>query len=226
MFKYAVNSGYLKQSPASGIQQAPEKIEEADFLTREEAERFLQNAEPKFRPVFVVAIYTGMRYGEIASLQWRDVDFGKNQIIVRDPKNSETRRIPMNAAVKEALESHNDGQTEKMKGPMQLVFVNSGTGKRYRDLRKPLRRALDKAKVNRHFRFHDLRHTTGSHLAMAGATEREVAEVLGHKDPKMTRRYTHLVPEHVQRVVDRLDFSGGDDGEAEEGERPVTQVSQ
>ncbi len=42
---------------------------------------------------------------------------------------------------------------------------------------------------------------------MRGATEREIAEVLGHKDPKMARRYSHLTPSHVQSVVDRLDFS-------------------
>ena len=72
-----------------------------------------------------------------------------------------------------------------------------------------MRHALDKAKVKRHIRFHDLRHTTGSHLAMSGATEREIGEVLGHKDPKMSRRYSHLSPDHIKGVVDRLDFTSG-----------------
>jgi len=96
---------------------------------------------------------------------------------------------------------------EKVKEEAGAVFVNPGTGKPYNDIRKAMRRALDKAGVERHIRFHDLRHTTGSHLAMNGATEREIGEVLGHKDPKMSRRYSHLSPDHIQGVVDRLNFT-------------------
>jgi integrase len=61
----------------------------------------------------------------------------------------------------------------------------------------------DAAKLT-NFRFHDLRHTTGSYLAMSGATEREIMEVLGHRTAVMARRYSHLSPHHVAGVVERM----------------------
>ena len=206
MFKKAVEWGYLKENPALGIPQSKERIEAADYLDDDEVQEFLDNAEDEYRPIFLVAVYTGLRYGEIMNLAWQDVDFRWNRGTVRDPKNSETRYVPMHQAVRETLEK----RSRKEEGNEELVFVNPDTGRPYNDIRKAMRRALDKAGVSRHIRFHDLRHTTGSHLAMSGATEREIAEILGHKDPKVTRRYTHLSPGHTQGVVDLLDFSRKD----------------
>ena len=98
-----------------------------------------------------------------------------------------------------SLENLEDSETK--------VFVNPVTGKPYKDLRKPMKKALTAAGITRPFKFHGLRHTTGSHLSMSGATEREIGEILGHKDPKMTRRYSYLAPSHMLEVVDRLNFS-------------------
>ena len=61
----------------------------------------------------------------------------------------------------------------------------------------------DAAKVG-DVRFHDLRHLAASHLAMAGATQRELMEVLGHKSASMTRRYSHFFDQHVAELGDRL----------------------
>lgn len=57
------------------------------------------------------------------------------------------------------------------------------------------------------FRFHDLRHTAASYLAMSGATEREIAELLGHRTMAMVKRYSHLSKEHVAGLVGRLEAS-------------------
>jgi integrase len=54
------------------------------------------------------------------------------------------------------------------------------------------------------FRFHDLRHLAASHLAMAGASQRELMEVLGHKSAQMTKRYSHFFDQHVADLGDRL----------------------
>jgi integrase len=55
------------------------------------------------------------------------------------------------------------------------------------------------------FRFHDLRHTAASHMVMRGASLKEVQEVLGHRDFKMTLRYAHLSPSHLRSAVERLE---------------------
>ena len=128
------------------------------------------------------------------------------------------------------LTNHRQAQVKEMAALSQYVFPNPDTGRPYSGLSKPLRRALKKAGISKDgFSFHNLRHTTGSLLAMAGATEREIGEVLGHKDPKMSRRYSHLSPQHTQAVVNRLDFSQKSDVEAAqdaESEQKKAVVSQ
>ena len=54
------------------------------------------------------------------------------------------------------------------------------------------------------FRFHDLRHSAASYLAMSGATLVEIAEVLGHRTFEMVRRYAHLSESHTSNVVARM----------------------
>ena len=76
-----------------------------------------------------------------------------------------------------------------------------------RDFYKPFMRALCKAEV-KGFRFHDLRHTAGSYLAIAGVSEKYIAEILGHKTLEMVKRYTHLKPEHLRDAVALLGNKG------------------
>jgi integrase len=63
--------------------------------------------------------------------------------------------------------------------------------------------ALKRAKIE-DFRFHDLRHTAASYLAMSGATPSEIAAVLGHKTLAMVKRYAHLTEQHTSTVVARM----------------------
>jgi len=71
------------------------------------------------------------------------------------------------------------------------------------DYAKPFRAALKTAGIE-NFRFHDLRHTAASYLAMNGATTAEIAAVLGHKTLAMVKRYAHLSDQHVAGVVERM----------------------
>jgi integrase len=71
------------------------------------------------------------------------------------------------------------------------------------DLRLPWLEALKKAQVD-DFRFHDLRHSAASYLAMNGASLAEIAEVLGHKTLQMVKRYSHLSEAHTAGVVSRM----------------------
>jgi len=212
MFKHAVNWGYLKDNPALGIAQVKEPLGQTDYLRADEVPAFLAAAEEKYRPIFVTAIYTGMRYGELMKLEWRDVNWDFNHLNVRAPKNDEDRYVPMRTEVSEALEAiapegkNSEDWKKKLMDCEELVFVNPATGKPFVDVRKAMRRALDKIEVVRHIRFHDLRHTTGSHLAMNGCTELEIAEILGHKDTTVTRRYTKLTRQHGHTVIGRLRF--------------------
>ena len=69
---------------------------------------------------------------------------------------------------------------------------------------KPITDDEGKPKIER-FRFHDLRHTFGSRLGMAGADLKTIMEIMGHKTPKMSMRYQHPTPAHKLKAVKKLD---------------------
>jgi integrase len=71
------------------------------------------------------------------------------------------------------------------------------------DCHKAWTTALRRAEIN-NFRFHDLRHTCASYLAMSGASLLEIADVLGHKTLQMVQRYAHLTEQHTQSIVERM----------------------
>ncbi|MCD6256016.1 MAG: site-specific integrase, partial [Deltaproteobacteria bacterium] len=86
----------------------------------------------------------------------------------------------------------------------EYVFVNPKTGRPYDDLKRSFKTALKRAGIE-DFTFHDLRHTFASHLVMNGVDLMTVKELLGHKDIKMTMRYSHLSPDHKRVAVKRIE---------------------
>lgn len=150
-------------------------------------------------PIVLLAMNTGMRKGEILSLDWQSVDLtNKNLTIMSEnAKSGNTRHIPLN---KEAFET-----LKKWKGdPGAVGFVFKGQdGKRLLEIRKSWATVLDMAKIE-NFRFHDLRHHFASRLVMASVDLNTVRELLGHSDLTMTLRYAHLAPEHKAAAVNLI----------------------
>ncbi|MBM4307580.1 MAG: site-specific integrase, partial [Deltaproteobacteria bacterium] len=107
----------------------------------------------------------------------------------------EIRKIPMNKKLTGTLE----GAKKESKGE----YVFSENGKPYGDVKSGWWTALEKAKIEG-FTFHGLRHTFGSRLGMAGVDLRTIQELMGHKDIKMTMRYSHPTPEHKRKAVEML----------------------
>ena len=117
-------------------------------------------------------------------------------IYLLNTKNGEKREVPLNDIATRALiavPKHRDSP---------YVFCNS-LGKPYRDIRKSFFTALKNSGIL-NFRFHDLRHIYASHLVMAGVYINTVRELLGHKDIRMTIRYSHLSRDHKKRAVELL----------------------
>ena len=128
-------------------------------------------------------------------LTWADIDWNVGILTIRQTKAMVTRKVPMNSSVQALLTAL---QEKPMVGPEDRIFP---LGARY------LRRAFDKA-VNASglapFRFHDLRHTFASRLAMQGANDRTLMALGGWKSPAMLARYAHLSPTHLWSAVEGL----------------------
>ena len=149
---------------------------------------------------------TGMRYSEIMTLRWRNVLFeGETTalVLLEQTKNSEPRGVPLAGKAFETVRALRDAHKKANHGKVNsaaLLFPSTRTKDRPVQMRKSWETALERAGIE-HFRFHDLRHTTASYLAMNGASLLAISKVLGHKTTKMTERYSHLATSHIDEVV-------------------------
>jgi len=84
--------------------------------------------------------------------------------------------------------------------PSSLIFPSPTSSYKPLDIRSAWERAVRTANIT-NFRFHDLRHTTASYLAMSGHSLLDIATLLGHKDLQMTKRYAHLSQEYKKGMV-------------------------
>jgi integrase len=115
-------------------------------------------------------------------------------IILDDTKNGESRILPLVGHVLEVMCQH--AQHSDWVFPSQC-------GTKPADIRKGWENAVERASIE-DFRFHDLRHTAASYLAMQGCSLIEIAEILGHRDLSMTKRYAHLSTNHLRGVLGNL----------------------
>jgi integrase len=218
-FNVAVNEwGWLEDSPIRKVNKPTEPRGRIRFLSVDKTEsngktvdgertRLLKACEVSKNPylhiVVVLALSTGMRRGEIMGLTWEDVDLHQGRITLYETKNGEIRVVPLVSKALDLLKEHSKVRNLKT----VLLFPGKPTRDDdgnviYRpiDLRAPWLTALKKADID-DFRFHDLRHSAASYLAMNGASMAEIAEVLGHKTLQMVKRYAHLSEAHTAGVV-------------------------
>ncbi len=153
------------------------------------------------KPLILAVLYSGMRRGEAFSLLWSDINWEQNTITIRaeSAKSEKMRHIPMCAALRQVLE-----QWQAQGMGQGLVFPSPKTGGRLDNIQTSWERLIKDAKIEG-FRFHDLRHSFASRLAMAGVDLNTIRELLGHSDLKMTLRYAHLSPARTQAAVNVLD---------------------
>ena len=182
-----------------GLRQV-EGTKQFEHLTSDEAGRLLEHADPPWRPFFAAALYTGLRFGELTALRWRDMDLERARIKVRESNGDSPKAVHERLAqIPDALRPY----LPPSGPPSHLVFprrsIKGGTFDPERDKiiqpRKALARALARAGIEKHIRFHDLRHTYGTLLVQAGVDVRMVQELLGHSTMRMTQRYVHLAAE-------------------------------
>jgi len=184
------------------VTRMPESADRDRFLSDAERNRLLAACQasnsPNLYPLVVLALSTGARAGELTGLRWADVDLQRGMAVLHHTKNKEKRAL----AIKGLAHSLLIEFSKVRRIDSGLVFPGSD-GQKPWPYRKAWIDALTKAEVT-NFRFHDLRHTCASYLAMNGATTAEIAAVLGHKTLAMVKRYSHLADSHVADVVERM----------------------
>jgi integrase len=150
-------------------------------------------------PLALVALNTGMRRGELFSLEWRSVNLSLRLLTVEagNAKSGKARHLPLNDEALDVLT-----RWRRQGAGKGLVFP-SPSGARFDNINKSWAGIVEAADMP-DFNFHDLRHTFASKLVMAGVDLNTVRELLGHADIKMTLRYAHLAPGKLADAVAKL----------------------
>ena len=201
--------------------------EHIDPLSREEARRLLEAAVgDRLEALYVLALNTGMRQGELLALKWDDVDLKSGVLRVRrtltkvgktyatgELKTKNSRRvIRLTPAAVGALQGHLSRQLEKMEHmgslyqPGGLVFATeAGTIINSSNLRNRSLKPLLSAAALWPIRFHDLRHTCATLLLSKNVNPKIVSEMLGHASVSITLDvYSHLMPDMQEKAAKAL----------------------
>jgi len=200
IFSYALRRYNLTHNPVQNIRSMRENNHRVRYLSNNERKRLYEGCKAsnwtKLYLLILMAITTGARKGELMNLKWSDIDLDRQTAYVETTKNGLPKVMPLIDEVVVELSRFIGQESE-------LIFNSKiKTNKPY-EFYKLWKKALKFAEIE-DFRFHDLRHSCASYLAQSGASLLEIADVLGHKQISVTKRYAHLCIEHKSSLINRV----------------------
>ncbi len=188
------------EHPCKGIERKPENNEVIRFLSDNEREALLsackESVWPKLYLFVLLALTTGARRGELERLNWSDINFERQEATAGFTKNGDRKILPLLPVVISELQKFKSTSSS-------LIFASVRCPHQAYNHVPAWKKALKKAKITK-FRLHDLRHTCASYLAQDGATLLEIADVLGHRQLSVTKRYSHLTTNHKKELITRV----------------------
>jgi integrase len=186
VFNYGCRHYNLTSNPVQLISSLPEDNHRVRYLTSSERIALFRACKeanwPKLYLLVLAAITTGARRGELLGLGWNDIDFERQTALTDD-------------VIKEL--------TKFRQQDSSLIFNSEIKPDKAFCFNKQWKKVLEIAEVE-DFTFHCLRHTCASYLAQSGASLLEIADVLGHKQISVTKRYAHLCINHKERLINNV----------------------
>ena len=197
--KYNLYCGFIPIFPMPKFDNKRQR-----FLTRDEAQQLLfhlQLISPLWHDISMLSLQTGLRAGEIFSLQKLNIALDVRLLYIFDcnKNNKKTRVIPLNECAYTILKTHYSS-----KG----YIFKTAEGKQFHEVSSIFRKAVQQCGLNHGVKdrrlkivFHSLRHTFASWLIQAGIPLGVVGNLLGHSTQAMTERYAHLAPDQMRAAV-------------------------
>ena len=197
IFTMAARHEKVDANPCQGVERFALDNERVRYLTEDEEQRLFKamGDNAQLKDIVTVALHTGMRRGEIFNLKWFDLDFDRGVMHVRKTKTKLNRVVPMNARVRDVF--------NRQKRSSEFVFTSEKTGGRLMDVKKSFNSARLEAGIP-DFQLRDLRHSCATRLSDKGEELVTVAEILGHTDIRMTKRYSHGMQERKRMALEKL----------------------
>ncbi len=192
---------WANNNPASKVSKERENNARDRWLTIEEEKRLLDISPEWVKQILIFGLNTGLRLGELSSLEWSRVNILNRTILINITKNGEQRTVPLNKSALGVLEKKLKVKSLKN----DYVFLNRHGGKvNHNSLRNVFHKLIRSAGID-NFRLHDMRHTFATRMAQRGIDIYKISKLLGHKDIKMTQRYAHHCPDSLREGVDILE---------------------
>lgn len=190
---------WIEDSPMRKVSKPLEPRGRVRFLSEQERKSLLDACKKSSVPFLYIAVIlslsVGLRKSELMNLQWSDVDLERGRIVLQETKNGDRRMVPVAGLALQLLR-----ELDRRRRIDTTLLFPGKTPKKPIDLRLGWERALKETGIT-NFRWHDMRHSCASYLAMNGASLTEIAEILGHRTITMTKRYSHLSESHTAGVV-------------------------
>jgi len=228
--KQAVSDGLIPRNATEAVKPPQVRREEIRPLTPEQVKMLLEAASgDRLEALYVLAVHTGLRQGELLGLKWDDIDLETGTLQVRRalttakggprlaaPKTKGSRRrVSLTGSAAQALKSHLERQLEEIDRAGSLwqenglVFASeTGAPLDRRDLTSRRFKPLLKRAGLTHFRFHDLRHTCATLLLTQNVNPKVVSEMLGHSSIAITLdTYSHVLPNMQDSAAHALEVA-------------------
>jgi integrase len=175
------------------------------YLTVDEAQKLLhhlQKRSPIMHDMAIMALDCGLRFGEIAALTWKDCDFDRGLLHIRDPKARVNRTAFMTDRVRGTLQARKSLSIEEV----VFQYADKAMDSVHKSFKNVANELFNQNVMDNRHRvcFHTLRHTFASRLVENGIDLYRVKELMGHSSIKMTERYSHLSPKQFKDAIDVL----------------------
>jgi len=212
-FRYLVREGKLDENPARPIRNPRQETKLPRLLGESEVQVLLETPETstlkgkRDRALLELLYATGMRVGELVSLDLEDLDLAEGTILVLG-KGSKERHVLFGEKAKASLQDYlaaRRGAKAVAAGKgIDAVFIGKkGTRLTDRSVRRILAARLTECAVKHRISPHGLRHSFATHLLNRGADLRAIQELLGHASLSTTQRYTHVSTEQMLKIYNK-----------------------
>jgi integrase len=195
----------VRDLPTRGVKR------KVTFWTSEQAAKLLNkmgDVSPDLVPIVVFLLNTGCRKGEALALEWPAVDLDRGLVFIQpseewQPKDGEAREIPISDSLRPYLEARHISK--------RWVFPTTRGKRRHERYKFWPQRAFDRAREAAGLDGgpHTTRHTYAAHFLAGGGDIFLLAKILGHSTTYVTELYSHLLPEHLERARNVVNFGAG-----------------
>ena len=214
VFTLLAKDAGLQDNPFSGIRKMKSDTETREPFTMEELKSIYDNLDGFTRPLFMLAVWTGLREGDICTLRWKDVDLRHRSISRRTRKTGAEVEIPISDQLYEYLSSIPQTKSGYLFPEHAEMYLTNSTGVSYRIKQfleglgiQTTRKVEGRARAVSVKDLHSCRHTFCYCAGLAGIPLAVVQSIVGHMTPEMTKYYSaHASMEDKRRGMERLSF--------------------